>query len=792
MKRRWSLRLLGLGALGLVALLVVARGRWLLPLDPAEALRQQYGATELLDRDGHTLRWLYGPDHTRAQPVEMSDLSPRLIAATLALEDQRFWQHPGVDPLAIVRAAGQNLARGRRFSGASTLTQQLVKQMQPRSRTWTAKAVEALAALQLEAHYAKPVILGWYLNWAPYGGLVRGAQAAARGYFHKDAKVLTWAEAAYLAVLPRSPGRLDPLQHPERALAPQRRLLRLLHARGALDDAALAAALAEPILVQPEAGRLLAPHLADLVHDQLRVLWHARPTRLQTTLDAALQDTVARLLQTHLAALADRRVGNGAVVVLDNATLEVRAMVGSAGYQDADRLGANDGALALRQPGSTMKAFAYAAAFAAPDKHLTPATLLADLEAHFATEQGDYAPRNYGDVTAGPLRARVALASSVNIAAVRLVERLGVPPLLDLLHALGLAALDRAPDHYGLGLVLGDGEVTLLDLTAAFAALARLGSYQPPRWLAAVQLDAEAPLAVPRTPPRQVLPAPAAFQVLDVLADPVARQLAFGRGGPLELPFQVAAKTGTSKGFRDNWALGATPRWTVGVWVGNFDGAPMRDVSGVTGAAPLLRAVLLHLVGDQPSPDFTPPPGLVRAAICPLSGGGHTPLCPTAVEEWFAAGTAPEPCAVHQEIAIDRRTGLRAGASCPPAAVTRSVFAVLPPEFDHWAQAHLPQPPLAFSPLCPGAPPPLTALGVDEPADGAVYQRDSQLPDQTQQISLAAHGVAPIRWQVDGQPLGQTASGERLFWTPSAGRHAIHATDAAQQHAAVHIEVLAP
>jgi penicillin-binding protein 1C len=768
----------------LASLGIVARGRWLLPDDPGAALQQRYGATELLDRHGQPLRWLHGPDHTRAQPVALTAMSPKLVAATLALEDQRFWQHSGVDAIAIVRAIGQNFVRLRRFSGASTLTQQLVKQMQPRQRTWSGKAVEALAALQLDAHYPKPTILAWYLNWAPYGGLVRGVQAASRGYFHKEAKDLTWAEASYLAVLPRAPGRLDPLLHPQRALAAQRRLLHVLQKAGTLTQAELDVALAEPVLIQPEASTALAPHLADLVADQLHALWHLRPTRMQTTLDAPLQDAVAQLLRVHLAGLRERHVGNGAVVVIDNATMEVRALVGSANYADAAHLGANDGALMLRQPGSTMKAFAYAAAFAAPEKHLTPATLLADLEAHFATAQGDYAPRNYGDATAGPLRARVALASSVNIAAVRLVEQVGVGPLLQLLHALGLTSLDRAPEHYGLGLVLGDGEVTLLDLTGAFAALARLGSYLPPRWLAAVQLGVGQPLLLPREPPRQVLPATAAFQVLDILADPVARQPAFGRGGPLELPFQVAAKTGTSKGFRDNWALGATPRWTVGVWVGNFDGTPMQDVSGVTGAAPLLHAVLLRLVGDGASADFTAPEGLQRVAICPLSGGAHTPLCPTAIEEWFAVGADPQPCLMHQQIAIDRRTGQRATPGCPEPYVVREVFAILPPQFDRWAQSHLPQPP----PLSPSTAP----LAIDEPPDGAVYQRDSQLPDAVQQISLSAHGSTPIRWEVDGHALRQTASGERLFWTPPPGRHQIRATDRLNARAAVAIEVLAP
>lgn len=766
----------------------------LLPDDPGLILQNHYGATQLLARDGKRLRWLYGPDHTRALPVPLTEISPKLIAATLALEDQRFFQHPGVDPLAILRAMGQNLMRWRKFSGASTLTQQLVKQMQPRPRTWTGKLVEALAALQLERKYPKTRILTWYLNWAPYGGVLRGVQAAAQGYFHKPAAELTWKEAAYLAVLPRAPGRLDPLLHPERALAHADSLLRVLHARGEIDQTTLEIALATPLRIAPQTDARLAPHLADWLTEKLAPLGNFRPLALQTTLDSALQETVNALLKVRLAQLADRYVGNGAVVVIDNETMEVRALVGSAQYSDAQRLGANNGALALRQPGSTMKAFVYAAAFAAPGLHLTPATLLPDLEAHFATPEGDYAPRNYGDLggdhTAGPLRARLALASSVNIASVRLAEQVGVAPILDVLHHLGLTSLHLNPQQYGLALVLGDGEVTLLDLTGAFATLARLGLQQSPRWLAGVRLQEGPEVPLPREPPRRVLPASAAFQVLDILSDPVARQPAFGRGGPLELPFPVAAKTGTSKGFRDNWALGATPKYTVGVWVGNFDGTPMQDVSGVTGAAPLLRAVLLDLQGDQPPHNFQPPPELQHLEICPLSGGLRTPLCPTAVEEWFTADALPQPCTVHQEIALDRRNHLRAGPDCPQVETIHQVFAIFPPQFDQWAGQHLPRLP-DFSPRCPTPNALAFPLVIAEPVEGATYVRDSQLPLHMQQISLMAHGPQPIHWQVDNRPLGTTTSGERTFWLAAVGQHRIVATDAQGQRAQVRVEVVA-
>ena len=793
-RHRW--RLVALLALVLAAAVAWIRAGTLLPTDPGARLQALYGETRLLDRHGQPLRHLTGPDHWRAMPVGLDQISDKVVAATLALEDQRFWQHPGVDPLAIARAAAQNLMRLRRFSGASTLTQQLVKQMERRPRTWSGKLVEALEAVQLDACYTKRDVLGWYLNWAPYGGLTRGVEAAARGYFGVAAADVTWAQAAYLAVLPRAPGRLDPLLHPERALAPQRRLLRSLAAAGTIDDATLQTALATPIVIRPEAQARLAPHLGDWVQERLPLAVD-RPTAWLTTLDAPLQDHVTQLLRVRLAALRDRHVGNGAVVVIDNETAEVRALVGSAGYGDTGRLGANNGALALRQPGSTIKPFAFAAAFASGDPGLHPATLLPDLEAHFATPQGDYAPRNYGDDggdhTAGPLRARLALGASVNIASVRLMERVGVQPVLDLLRRLGLQSLAQDADHYGLGLVLGDGEVTLLDLTGAFATLARLGQHQTPRWLAGVQLLDGLPLVLPRDPPTRALPATAAFQVLDILRDPAARLPSFGRGSALELPFPVAAKTGTSKGFRDNWALGATPRWTVGVWVGNFDGSPMTDVSGVTGAAPLLHQVLLHLGGNAPTDDWTPPPGLHQRAVCTLSGGLATPRCTTQVDEWFVDGRDPRPCDVHVDIALDRLTGLRAGPGCPPGDVVHEVFAILPPIYAQWSHAHLPLPPTAFSPRCPGTDPlPTDAPLILEPHAGATFVRDSTLPASMQQIALLAHGSGRLTWTVAGREVAQTQPGQRAFWTPPPGHHRVIVRTDTGQHAHVDVDVEAP
>lgn len=771
MKAKNRRRLLGsLLVLGLAWCLL--RGGWLAPQDPGALLRQRYGSTRLLDRRGQPLRSFTGALHTRTRLLPLGELSPHLIAATLAAEDRRFWRHPGVDPLAIARAALGNVRDGRVTSGASTLTQQLVKLMQPRPRTLRFKAVEALVAMHVDARFTKAQILAWYLDFAPYGGLLRGCEQAAQTLFGKPARDLTLAEAAYLAVLPRSPTRLDPLRGSQRAVPAQRALLAQMLDNHLISEADWQIAIDQPIRIASTAGTVPAAHFADWVAEQLGPLLVQRPVAVRTTLDADLQGDLQPIVARHVERLRGKRVGNAAVIVLDNATREVRAMVGSAGYGDLTHLGANNGATALRQPGSTMKAFTFATAF---DLGFSPATVLPDLEASFDTPQGPWTPRNYGGGFAGPVRARLALANSVNVASVQMLARIGVPALRDRLARLGFASLASHAEHYGLGLTLGDGEVTLLELANAYATLARGGMHAPMTWLQEVQLADGTAVTLPREAEARVFSQQAAWLAMDVLADPQARELAFGRHGVLELPFPAFAKTGTSKGFRDNWAVAGTPRWTVAVWVGNFDGTAMAGVSGVTGAGPLVHDVLLRVVGDEAPQPFARPAGLREAPICALSGGLATQACPQAIHEWFQEATVVSPCAWHVPVALDRRNGLRAGPDCPQGQVTSSVFAVLPAPYTAWARAHLPAPPIGYSPLCPAGTPVQSArIHIDSPRDGSVFVRDSLLPDDVQSISLLAQGADPadlLRWQVDGVTLATVRSGERALWPVRKGRH---------------------
>ncbi|MSQ83295.1 MAG: penicillin-binding protein 1C [Myxococcales bacterium] len=755
---------------------VVLAGWWLLragllgPSDPRAELLQRFAVTRIVDRDGRTLQALTQEHHARHRPVALAAVSPHLVNATLVAEDRWFFSHVGVNPLAIARATLQNASHLRVISGASTLTQQVCKWVQPRPRTWWTKISEAGEALSLEGRLSKPEILELYLEFAPYGGLHRGVEQAAQAWLGKTAAALTLAESAWLAVLPRSPARLDPGRNTQTALPSQKRLLRKMRELNLCDDAQLAVALAQPIALAPDPSRLRAPHLADLVQAKLQQPLHDLPIAIHTTIDGALQRDVQALTHAHLDRLRSRGVGNGAVVVLDNGSGQVLALVGSLDYGDVVHQGANNGALARRQPGSTIKAFTYARAFEAD---YSPTTVLADLPAQYHTPHGTWTPGNYGGRYLGPVRARLALGSSLNLPAVQLADKIGTSALLADLHAVGLATLTRSAAHYGLGLTLGDGEVSLLDLTAAFSTFARGGVFVPAIVVTTVQQRCGDVVQLPVARSHRVYSPQSAWQVLDILSDPAAREPAFGRDSVLEFPFAVAAKTGTSKGFRDNWALASTTRYTVGVWVGNFDGSPMREVSGITGAAPLVRDIVWRLHGSQAVAPFVRPDGLHRQQLCALSGLAVTALCPQPISELLRPAQVPAACDWH-------RRG-------DPAAVVLE----LPPQYRRWGgqtpqiAAQMPhhdhQSMVEATPAVrpPATVQPSATLRIVQPLDGARLVLDPRLPAQQQQVGLRARladARLRLRWTVDRLPVGDLALPEAaVLWPLTPGEHVVRA-----------------
>jgi penicillin-binding protein 1C len=581
------------------------------PLPSFEAVRAAHRPSDLplLDRHGTPLHWLRVDETVRRGPwVAVEDIAPALRDALVLGEDRRFWQHAGVDWRALAASAWAN-AWNERTRGASTLTMQLAGLLDEDlarpagGRSVGQKLGQVLRARELEARWSKRQILEAYLNRVPLRGELVGVAAGAQQLFGKQASGLDRVEGAILAAMVRAPN----------AAAPQleRRACELLQAQ-ALDCGAVGISVAQALARRPgpALGEALAPHLARRLAREAASATEL--TALPSTLDAATQRLALAALRRQLAELRGRGVEDGAVLVLDNASGEVRAWVGSSGPLSA--AAAVDAVTARRQPGSALKPFVYAQAL--QQRLITPASVLDDAPLALAAGPALYRPQNYDQAFRGAVSARVALGSSLNVPAVQVAAMLGPDAVFDALNRAGLALRESGGFH-GHALALGSAEVTLLDLANAYRMLAQGGVLTPARWRPA----APGARAVPGV---RVFDAAVAFQVSDMLADPAARALTFGFDSPLVTRGWAAVKTGTSKDLRDNWCIGYSDRYTVAVWVGNASGEPMRGVSGTQGAAPVWRELMLALHAEHPSRAPAPPRGLQRAA-----------------GEWFLAGTAP-------------------------------------------------------------------------------------------------------------------------------------------------------
>ena len=556
---------------------------------PNEALRRDHlTSTLVLDRTGRVLREVLSAGETRGRWVGLAEIAPTLVLATINAEDKRFYDHAGSDFLAIMRSLSIDVRHGEARTGASTITQQVVKLTRDRGapRTLATKVMEIVWAWRLELAATKDEILEQYLNRVPYGNQLVGAEAASWMYFGKPAAALSLAESAFMAGLPSSPTRLNPYRWLDRAKARQRWLLDLMFEREAISAADYRNALNEPLELLPRRGTPEAPHLTLSAVQFLSTLPSAlRPATLRSTLDLALQHDIERLLRAQRPDDAGAGAMQTAVVVLATQTSEVLAWVGSRDFADAADLGQNDGVRALRQPGSALKPFVYGAYFEAGHPY---GTVIDDKPTTFGTPTGRYTPLNFDQQFHGLVDIRTALGSSLNVPAVIALADVGVPRVLELLRQAGLGTLTQSADHYGLGLALGNGEVRLVDLAAAYATLGRMGRPLPVTWWA----DSE------RRPGPRVLSEETCFVLLDMLADDRARGIGFGHAGPFDLPFRLAGKTGTSSDFRDNWAVAVTPLHTIAVWVGNFDGRPMQRQPGAQGAAPVLRQIAQRIYAD--------------------------------------------------------------------------------------------------------------------------------------------------------------------------------------------------
>jgi len=672
----------------LLAAFLLAPGlAWAAMPTPAE-VRAQWRPSEarLLDRHGVALESVrVDLQARRGGWVPLADISPALGAAVLQAEDQRFMQHGGIDLRAAGQAAWDNLLR-EQARGASTITMQLAGLLDPRlraakaGRSWARKFDQALAARELEAGWSKAQILEAYLNLVTFRGELQGVGAASTALFGKAPSGLDVAESAILAALLRSPSA-----HPKAVAQRACRLAQELRSATGCPAIAFRAALA---LARPGVpGRPGAPQA-------WRALLGPGGASVRTTLDAALQGAARDALRRHVRELAARNVGDGAVVVIDNASGELLAWVANLGTNEVD------GVLAPRQAGSTLKPFLYGLAL--ERRLLTAASLLDDSPLEVAGGSGSYVPQNYDRSYKGYASVRTSLASSLNVPAVRTVLTVGVERFHERLQALGLTTLTEDAAFYGPSLALGSLDVTLLELANAYRTLANGGRLGP------VTLRPAA-----ASPFQRVLDPAASWVIGDILSDRGARSPTFGLRNDLATAYWSAAKTGTSKDMRDNWCVGYSERYTVGVWVGNFDGQPMWDVSGVSGAAPVWRDVMDYLHRDRPGMQAAHPPGLLKRRV------RYVPAHEPAREEWFLAGTET---ALVEAVPAARR-----------------------------------------------------APGIVYPPDGSILAVDPDIPDSVERVRFRAEGVQGHRWRLDGADLGPAAA--PLSWRPAAGEHTLDLVD---------------
>ncbi|MFL6596284.1 MAG: penicillin-binding protein 1C [Chthoniobacterales bacterium] len=700
------------------------------PIPPA-LLRPPIQSIALLDRNGAPLREARVQERF-SRELTMNDIPPRVVNAILAAEDKRFFHHHGIDWLATARALTNGLTHGHITSGASTITQQLIKISQRRPRTLWTKTIEAVQAYRLEQIWSKEQILCAYLNRVDFGNLNIGLTTAAEYYFGKPVADLSEAEAALLAGLPRNPRKLNPHVALERAQRRQRIVLARMHENGWLDANRFALANEEPLRLRPPRRLFRAPHFTDLVLDQIDV----RDAEVQTTLDLALNEEVERMLRERLEQLRDHNVQNGAAVVIDNASGDVIALVGSADYF-APGSGQVNGAWAKRSAGSTLKPFTYLLAL---ERGATPASMVADVRTSFPSADGFYRPENYNRRCYGPVTYRTALASSLNIPAVKVLLGAGGPQALhERLQTVGLTTLEHTADVYGLGLTLGNCEARLLELTNAYASLARLGQWRPWRVLA----DAS-------TASRRYSRPEFVWQIADIMSDNSARTLAFGINNALRFDFPVACKTGTSTDFRDNWTIGFTPEFTVGVWVGNFDGSPMREISGVTGAGPILHGIFEHLHAERGTRWYPQPANIVTRKIHLLTGHLLGETDSRGVIEKFLPDSLP------------------AGES--PDDYSADGKAKLPNEYSEW---------FASAENCVRDAAVLASatsdLRIVSPLAGSTYLIDPDI-QSSRRIPLVAAGGKQLRWESDS--LRVVNDGNAQFASGADGEHRLSLIDA--------------
>jgi len=683
--------------------------------------RQVFQTARIFDRNGALLQELNDPQGGRRTLVTLDQIPPVARQATIAAEDASFYDNPGFDVRAVIRAAYQWLRNGEPVSGASTITQQLVKNtLLGPEQTAERKIKEAFLAMELTRRYSKDQILEMYMNEIPYGNRAYGIEAAAETYFGKPAKELTLAQASLLAGLPQAPSFYDPYTNLPAAKERQAYVLDQMVRTGAISEQQREQAASAPLDLVPASTSPVqeAPHFVQYVLQQVEQQFgteslYREGLQITTSLDLDLQHQAEQAARAHIADIRARNATNAALVSIQPSTGQIVAMLGSVDFNDTSINGQVNVALSLRQPGSTLKPFTYITAFG---KGWNPATMLWDIPTTFP---GGYKPNDFDDKFPGPLTARDALAQSRNIPAVEALQFVSVPEMLATAHSFGIEDL-REPDRYGLSVTLGGGEVKLLDLTFAYSVFANGGQqigvavpsdrredgfrqFDPVSILKVTDASGKV-LYENKQGSTQVADPRLVYQITSILSDDKARQPTYGANSPLVLANHPAAvKTGTTDAYRDSWVVGYTPDLVTGVWVGNSDNSPMNDILGVAGAGQIWHAFMAGALANTPPSDFKVPSGVQQADVCALSAMLPTQACRENTlpihgirRDWFVPGVnmPTQADSWDQSVSVCKVNGKLVTPLVPDNAREDRVFAVLPEMVQAWGEAHgYPPPP---------------------------------------------------------------------------------------------------
>lgn len=697
-------------------------------------LKSSYNSSlVLLDRNDVLLREVTNSDGNFAYWLDYNQIPQTVVDSLIAAEDERFYQHHGIDYRAIIRALVGNIKNLEVHSGASTISMQLARMVDNHNRDIFGKIAQIFTARYLEARLTKEEILTLYLNMVPIGGGNSGVEAGSKEYFDTSINLLSQAQVATLIGIIQGPSLYNPRKNSTGAIVRRNYVLSQLKKLELINTDIYNRALNEPLITK---SRQLVPQA---MHFTDYVIFDNQKEKLKglhkTTLDLDLNNKIERQLRTHIQQLKQDGITHGSIVVVDNSTMDIISMVGSPDYWDGDQ-GSNNGAVTRRQPGSTLKPFTYAKAFTLGKN---PSDIISDIPVSFVgTDNKLYEPRNYSDKFLGPVTLYDALGRSLNIPAVKLANFIGIDRLLESYRSYGLLSLVEGTEYYGLGLTLGSGEVSLLELVRSYTIFPNKGFLKDYRSLEKHKVSSG----------KKVISEPVCYLITDILSNKNVRLRAFGINNPLLFQFPISIKTGTSNNWKDNWVIGYTKDFTIGIWVGNFSGEPTNQYSGIVGAGPLFQQVanLVHykLKSSNKQIWVKMPDGVIKKEICLTSGLQPNDYCPqTRFISVETKDYKSQICDIHREVIVDTRNGFIATEFTDNKHQSKKIYEYLDTEYYYWMmQNNLIPPPTKFSPLKDS----VINFTILNPRDGDIFIYEPGYNPKTQSIEL----IGSINKKYDG------------------------------------------